>query len=297
MKSLLPPQKINSDLASTAASDQGRFLLGMVEAMESPPASPICRSWQCPDGSFTKTILQPGSGVDKPKEGARCTIFLEAPGDPTTTDAGYPAGSWVQIELGEGDTGRDRLVDQCLETMVPGEVCRVDRALGSQFVLRFESFEGGKETWELDVSEKIKRAMRDREAGGKAYRDGNLEGAERRYARALRLLVCTPGEAEEEKIALLSNMAACDLKSGRLREAEVRCTRVLDKSPEHLKALYRRGTARAGMSDWTGARADLEKVLKLDPGNKEARREVSKVREKQKSAQAQISKALGRMFL
>ncbi|XP_056395011.1 FK506-binding protein-like [Hyla sarda] len=267
--------------------------------MDSPPASPDCRSWYCPDGSFTKTILEPGSGVDKPKEYAMCTIFLEPLSNPTTStiDNGYPAGSWVQIELGEGDTSRDRLIDQCLETMLPGEVCRVDSALGFQFILRLESFRDGKEAWELDVNEKMERAARDREAGGKAYRDGNLEGAERRYARALRLLVCTPGDAEEDKIALLSNLAACDLKKGRLREAEVRCTRVLDKNPDHLKALYRRGMARAGMSDWMGAREDLEKVLKLDPGNKEARREIGKVREKQKNEQAQISKALGKMFL
>ncbi|XP_066437154.1 FK506-binding protein-like [Eleutherodactylus coqui] len=270
--------------------------------MESPPTSLNCRSWQSPDGSFTKTILEPGSGVDKPKECANCTIFLEPLSDPTTQscstiDAGYTAGSWIQIELGEGDTSRDRLIDQCLETMLPGEVCRVDSALGFQFVLRLANFENGKEVWELDVSEKIKRAVRDREVGGKAYRDGNLEGAERRYARALRLLVCTPGDAEEEKIALLSNLAACDLKKGRLREAEVRCTRVLDKEPNHLKALYRRGMARAGMSDWMGARADFEKLLKLDPSSKEARREIAKVREKQKNEQAQISKALGKMFL
>ncbi|XP_075692554.1 FK506-binding protein-like [Rhinoderma darwinii] len=270
--------------------------------MESPPSSPNCRLWQCPDGRFTKTILEPGSGVDKPKECARCSIFLELPTDPTpqpcsAIDAGYPAGSWVQIELGEGDTCRDRLIDQCLETMLPGEVCRVDSALGFQVVLRLASFENGKEAWEMDVNEKVKMAVRDREKGGQAFRDGNLEGAERRYARALRLLVCTPGDAEEEKIALLSNLAACDLKKGRLREAEERCTRVLDKEPDHLKALYRRGMARAGMSDWMGARADLEKLLKLDPSNKEARREIVKVREKQKNEQAQISKVLGKMFL
>lgn len=270
--------------------------------MESPPTLPNCRSWQCPDGSFTKTILEPGSGVDKPKECAKCTIFLEPPSDPTAqscsnTDSGYAVGSWVQIELGEGDTSRDRLIDQCLETMLPGEICRVDSALVSTFVLRLASFEDGKEAWELDINEKIKRAVRDREEGGKAYRDGNLEGAERRYARALRLLVCTPGDAEEEKITLLSNLAACDLKKGRLRDAEVRCTRVLDQKPDHVKALYRRGVARAGMSDWMGARADFEKLLKLDPGNKEARREIIKVREKQKNEQVQISKALGKMFL
>ncbi|XP_063794221.1 FK506-binding protein-like [Pseudophryne corroboree] len=270
--------------------------------MEGPRTSAGSRSWQCPDGSFTKTILEPGSGVDKPKECARCMIFLEPLSDPpaqscSSADVGYPAGTWFEVELGEGDTGRDRLVDQCLENMLSGEVCRVDSAAGFQFLLRLASFENGKESWEVDTSEKIRRAMRDREKGGKAFRDGNIEGAERRYARALRLLVCTPREAEEEKVTLLSNLAACDLKRGRLREAEERCTRVLDKEPAHLKALYRRGVARAGMSDWKGARGDFENLLKLDPGNKDARREIARVREKEKTEQAQISKALGKMFL
>ncbi|XP_075042630.1 FK506-binding protein-like [Mixophyes fleayi] len=268
--------------------------------MEGLQTSPGCISWQCPDGSFTKTILEPGSGVDKPKECSKCRIFVEPLGDPPaqlSASVGYPEGTWIDIELGEGDTLQERLVDQCLETMLPGEVCRVDSTTGYRFHLRLASFENGKEAWEADTSEKIKRAIRDREWGGKAFRDGNIEGAERRYARGLRLLVCTPREVEEQKVALLSNLAACDLKRGRLREAEQRCTRVLDKEPAHLKALYRRGVARAGMSDWEGARGDFEMLLKLDPSNREARREIARVRAKEKSEQAQISKDLGKMFL
>lgn len=270
--------------------------------MESPQAIPGCTTWPCPDGSFTKTILEPGSGVDKPKEHAVCMIYLKHLTNPpsqlcSTSDPGYPAESWVEVELGEGDTAQDRLIDQCLETMLQGEVCQVDSPLGFQLLLRLKSFEKGIETWELEPSEKIQGAIKDREKGGMAFRDGNIEGAERRYTRGLRLLVCTPGEAEEEKVALLSNLAACDLKKRRFREAEVRCTRILDMDPNHLKALYRRGIARAGMSDWEGARGDFDKLLKLDPGNKEAKRELLSVREKEKIAQAQISKALGKMFL
>ncbi|XP_068106391.1 FK506-binding protein-like [Hyperolius riggenbachi] len=270
--------------------------------MEDVQASLGSTTWHCPDGSFTKTILEPGSGVNKPKGNAPCVIFLEHLADPppqfcSSAGPGYPAGSWTEIELGEGDSAQDRLVDQCVETMLPGEVCRVDSVNGLHFVLRLKCFEDGKEAWELEPNEKIQRARRDREQGGKAFREGNIEGAERRYARGLRLLVCTPGEAEEEKVALLSNLAACDLKKGRFREAEMRCTRILDMDPNHLKALYRRGVAREGMSDWQGARGDLELLLKLDSGNKEARRELVRVREKEKVAQAQISKALGKMFL
>ncbi|XP_072286044.1 FK506-binding protein-like [Pyxicephalus adspersus] len=270
--------------------------------MESPQASPGCTVWRCPDGSFTKTILEPGIGLDKPKERAVCQIFLEQLPDPpsqfcTPSGPGYSAGSWIEVELGEGDSAQDRLVDQCLETMLQGEVCQVDSQIGFHLILRLKSFDKGAEAWELEPSEKIQRAIMDREKGGRAFRGGNIEGAERRYTRGLRLLVCTPGEAEEEKVALLSNLAACDLKKRRFREAEVRCTRILDLDPNHFKALYRRGVARAGMSDWEGARADLDKLLKLDPGNKEAKRELVSVREKEKIAQAQISKALGKMFL
>ncbi|KAM5146443.1 FK506-binding protein-like [Mantella aurantiaca] len=270
--------------------------------MESLQATPGCATWRCPDGSFTKTILEPGTGVDKPKERAVCVIFLEhLTGPPSqfcsSSNPGYAAGSWIEVEIGEGDTAQDRLVDQCLETMLQGEVCQVDSPIGFQLVLRLKSFDKGIEAWELEPDEKIRRAIKDREKGGTAFRNGNIEGAERRYARGLRLLVCTLGDAEEEKVALLSNLAACDLKKRRFREAEVRCTRILDMDPNHLKALYRRGIARAGMSDWEGARGDFDKLLKLDPGNKEAKRELASVREKEKIAQAQISKALGKMFL
>ncbi|KAM8954266.1 FK506-binding protein-like [Pelodytes ibericus] len=272
--------------------------------MEAFETSPQCKllSWQSPDGSFTKTILERGSGVDKPKECATCMIFLDSLSPPpdrlcTPVDVCYPNGSWFQAELGEGDTFKDRLVDQCLETMLSGEVCQVDSSLGFSFLLRMASFQNGKETWELGTDEKLQRAMRDRERGGKAYKEGNIEGAERRYSRALRLLVCTPGEAETDKVTLLVNMAACDLKRGRLREAEKRCTWALEKQSGHLKALYRRGVARAGMGDWKGAKEDFEELLTLDPKNKEARRELAKVRDKDRQEQGQISKALGKMFL
>lgn len=240
--------------------------------------------------------------MDKPKERTTCLMLLERLADPPPqcflpSGPGYPAGSWIEVELGEGDTAQDRLVDQCLETMLRGEVCQLDSPIGFQLILRLKSFEGGIEAWELEPTEKIQRAIKDREKGGAAFREGNIEGAERRYTRGLRLLVCIPGEAEEEKVALLSNLAACDLKKRRFREAEVRCTRILDVDPKHLKALYRRGVARAGMSDWEGARGDLDKLLKLDPGNKEAKRELASVREKEKIAQAQMHKALGKMFL
>ncbi|KAM4641514.1 FK506-binding protein-like [Discoglossus pictus] len=268
--------------------------------METPEILPQPCSlspWTSPDGSFTKTIIEQGSGLDKPKETSLCHIFLDPLQSCSASSFSYPTGLWVHVELGEDETLHDYLVDECLETMLSGEACWVDTLLGSRFLLRMSSFENGKESWELNTEEKLQRVTRDREKGGKAFRDGNIEGAERRYSRALRLLVCTPGEAESEKVTLLANMAACDLKKGRFREAEIRCTRALEKEPSHLKALYRRAVARAGMADWKGAKVDFGEVLKLDPGNTGARKEMGRVREREREEEARIGKALGKMFL
>ncbi|OCT66187.1 FK506-binding protein-like [Xenopus laevis] len=272
--------------------------------MDAKETSSSCNhpSWQSPDGSFIKTILEKGSGVDKPKECSICKIFVDplsiSSADSCTIKGfSYPTGCWFQAELGEGETPLDCLVDQCLETMLSGEVCQVETAKGMKFKLRMASFENGKEPWEIDTNEKIQRAMRDHEKGGKAYREGCIEVAERRYSRALRLLACIPEEAVKERITLLANLAACDLKMGRMSEADKRCSRVLEKEPGYVKALYRRGMARAGMSDWKGARKDFEALLRLDPANKEAQRELIKAREGEKKEQLKISKALGKMFI
>eukprot|EP00079_Xenopus_tropicalis_P038433 XP_017952204.1 PREDICTED: FK506-binding protein-like [Xenopus tropicalis] len=272
--------------------------------MDAKETSSFCShpSWQSPDGSFIKTILEKGSGVDKPKESAICQIFVD-PISISSTDScivkgfSYPTGCWFQSELGEGETAQDCLVDQCLETMLSGEVCHVDTPKGTRFLLRMASFENGKEPWEMDTNEKIEKAMRDHEKGGKAYRAGSIKVAERRYSRALRLLACIPEEAVTERITLLANLAACDVKMGRMSEAEKRCSRVLEKEPGYVKALYRRGVARAGMADWKGARKDFEALLRLDPTNKEAQRELLKAREGEKKEQLKISKALGKMFI
>ncbi|MEE6527340.1 hypothetical protein FKM82_028652 [Ascaphus truei] len=271
-----------------------------MEALE-PTSSHELPCWSSPDGSFTKTILEPGSGVDKPKESSLCQIFLDplAPDSgqpPSPSDFRYPTGRWFEAELGEGETVQDALADQCLETMLSGEACRVDTTTGSRFLLRMASFGPGKEAWELDTEERLRKAARDRGEGGKAYREGNMGAAERRYCRALRLLVCAPGEAKAERVTLLANMAACDLKRGRLREAEGRCTRALEGEPGHLKALYRRGVSRAGMGDWEGARRDLGEVLRLDPGNAEARREAGRVREEEREEVSRNRKAWEKMF-
>mmetsp|Transcript_3051 Transcript_3051/g.6993 ORF Transcript_3051/g.6993 Transcript_3051/m.6993 type:complete len:336 (-) Transcript_3051:227-1234(-) len=76
-----------------------------------------------------------------------------------------------------------------------------------------------------------------------------------------------------------------DLES-RFKEAAENCTEVLNwfdpKEPQegmqpadHVKALYRRATARMKDQDFDRARGDLKQALRLEPGNKEVRAAVA----------------------
>jgi len=76
-----------------------------------------------------------------------------------------------------------------------------------------------------------------------------------------------PSEARDTRLAVLCNMAACDLGLGHFAAADAHCTQVLEDFPEHPKALFRRGTARMGLNDLVGAEEDLLAAqLVLPPG-------------------------------
>jgi tetratricopeptide (TPR) repeat protein len=79
----------------------------------------------------------------------------------------------------------------------------------------------------------------------------------------------------------------------RYSEAAEHCTEVLNwfnpaepqegmQAPDKVKALYRRGLARIGTKDLDRAKEDLKEALKLEPGNKDVRRELGNIKELQK---------------
>jgi len=63
----------------------------------------------------------------------------------------------------------------------------------------------------------------------------------------------------------------------RNEDAERDCTRVLESSPDNVKALFRRSQARTGMGNFTEAHKDILKVLKVEPSNQPAQQELKKV--------------------
>ena len=120
--------------------------------------------------------------------------------------------------------------------------------------------------------------------GNAAFGAGKHEEAESAYAAGLEALgghdtsgaEPSPGkvEARDLIVSLHVNRAAALLRLERRADAEQACDAALVLQPENVKALYRRGVARA--ENPLKAIDDLKRALKLEPGNTAAKRELAK---------------------
>ncbi|XP_055983375.1 FK506-binding protein-like [Sorex fumeus] len=256
----------------------------------------ISALWHCPDGSFVKRIITPGQGLDKPKLGSHCWVLA----------VGFPPGSgmpegWSELTVGigpwrEGTWGE--LTEKCLESMCQGEEAelQITGDSGPPVRLTLASFTQGRDSWEMEASEKETLAESERARGTELFRAGNPEGAARCYGRALRLLLTLPPPGPSERTILHANLAACQLLLGLPDLAVQSCDRALEREPGHLKALYRRGVAQAALGNLDKATADLKKVLILDPKNRAAQEELKKVIIKSKNQDAELAQGLRKMF-
>jgi HSP20 family molecular chaperone IbpA len=98
------------------------------------------------------------------------------------------------------------------------------------------------------------------------------------------------------RVSWHNNRAAALLQLGQHPEAEAAATEVLALETSNLKALFRRGTARASQFKWLGAVRDLEKVVELSPKNSKAAAQLEQAREqlekhRQAEEEAEMQKA------
>ncbi|XP_036624709.1 FK506-binding protein-like [Trichosurus vulpecula] len=259
-----------------------------------PLQSPIL--WHCPDGSFVKRIMVQGQGLDKPKGGSQCQVLVSGlpPG------VGLPEG-WTQLTMGSGpwrDSPWGEVLEKCLETMCSGEQAELLLPGGAEppALITLASFTLGKDSWELSVREKEELASEERARGTELFRAGNPEAAARCYGRALRLLLTLPPPGPPDRTILHANLAACQLQLGLPTLAAQSCDRVLERDPRHVKALYRRGVARAAFGELDGAAADLRRVLEVEPGNRAAREELGRVVIRGREQDAGLARGLRKMF-
>ncbi|XP_048203278.1 FK506-binding protein-like [Perognathus longimembris pacificus] len=292
-KQILGNSKGSEKLVAGLEGNSDKFHESTKETLEPLQASNL---WYCPDRSFVKKIIVRGDGLDKPKLGSHCRVL--AFGFPF--ESGLPEGP-TELTVGVGSWKEDswrELIEKCLESMCQGEEVELQFPghSGPPVKLILESFTQGRDSWELETSEKEALAMEERARGTELFRAGNPEGAARCYGRALRLLLTLPPPGPPERTTLHANLAACQLLLGQPQLAVQSCDRVLEREPGHLKALYRRGVAQAALGNLEKATADLKKVLAVDPQNRAAQEELGKVVILEKKRDAGLAQGLRKMF-
>jgi len=102
-----------------------------------------------------------------------------------------------------------------------------------------------------------------RQEGNFAFKDGKYELALDYYTRAL-----TEADNDTLKATLFANRAACHAALQQYAEVVTECDKCLNKDPNNLKALIRRGLAYESLEKWQKGLDDITGALRLDPQNK-----------------------------
>lgn len=82
-----------------------------------------------------------------------------------------------------------------------------------------------------------------------------------------------------------ANRALCQLKLDNFYSAESDCSTAVQLDESYVKAYHRRATARMNLKQYKEAKHDLEKVLKLEPSNKEAKLLLNQIESKIKCSE------------
>ncbi|KAH3762917.1 RNA polymerase II-associated protein 3 [Pelomyxa schiedti] len=114
--------------------------------------------------------------------------------------------------------------------------------------------------------DKKKEAESEKEKGNDLFRKGKYWDAIQHYTNAM---TCDP-----KNPVYPANRAQCYLNLEKYKQAESDSSIALNSDPDFTKALFRRALARKFLHDYSGALSDLDKLVTLEPGNKQALQEV-----------------------
>jgi FK506-binding protein 4/5 len=92
------------------------------------------------------------------------------------------------------------------------------------------------------------------------------------------------------------NIASCCVKLGKPGEAITHCTKALDLSPDHAKALFRRGQAQTQLKEFDRAVADLKRALALTNGDAGVQAALTGAESAVAAQKASEKKSFSKMF-
>ncbi|KAM0943649.1 putative peptidylprolyl isomerase [Dioscorea sansibarensis] len=159
-------------------------------------------------------------------------------------------------------------------------------------LIGFDEAKQGKARSDMTVEERIEAADRRKLEGNVYFKDEKLEEAMQQYEMAIAymgddFMFQLFGKYRDMALAVKNpchlNMAACLIKLRRYEEAIAQCSIVLSEDENNVKALFRRGKARAELGQTDAAREDFQKAKKLVPEDKTIAKELRLLAEHDKA--------------
>ncbi|KAE9599730.1 hypothetical protein Lal_00045764 [Lupinus albus] len=257
------------------------------------------------DKKILKKIIKVGEGFDRPNEGSQVKVlYLCKQDDGTIIDK---KGS--EEEPFEFTTHEEQVhegLERAIMTMKKGEKAMV--TISSEYLCDQNALQGDTTTnkflyyevelvdfvkekpfWKMDTQEKMEACERKKHDGNLLFKTENYSSACKKYEQAIRCIEFDHSFSDDEKrrantlrLSCNLNKAACKLKLGEYSEASRLCTKVLEKDPLNVKALYRRCQAYLKTSDLEKAEADIKRALIIDPNNRDIKIEYKELKHKQK---------------
>ena len=266
------------------------------------------------DGGLLKKILVEGPESDSPPDGYEVIVHYVG----TLHDGGEKFDSSrdrddkFKFTIGQGQVIKGW--DEGVATMKRGEKailrCRSDYAYGDRGsppkipggatlnfeVELFDWQEKMKESWQMSAAEKLEAAEKMKATGTEAFKNGDFTTAASKYSSGFDYVKdSTEDDAQALKVSLASNAAAAQLKTGENSAAIKHCDFVLGIEPENVKALFRKGQALLGKSEYKEAKAVLKVAYKADPQNKQVISLLKKVDLQQKKDKEAEKQRMARM--
>uniref|UniRef100_A0A3Q1FDR1 peptidylprolyl isomerase n=1 Tax=Acanthochromis polyacanthus TaxID=80966 RepID=A0A3Q1FDR1_9TELE len=269
------------------------------------------------DGGIIRRIKVKGDGYTNPNDGATVDVHLQGSCGGRLFDCRD-----VSFIVGEGEDKSIPLgVDRALDKMQRGECCilylKPKYGFGSEgkpeykigpdkdvvYEVALKDFQRAKESWEMDLSEKLDLVGDVKNKGNQYFKAGRYYQAIIQYQRIVSWLEmeCGAGVEQQKRIqdcivTAHLNLALCFLRIKEFSQVIDNCNKVIELDKGNEKALYRRGEARLLRNEFSLAMADFQQVLQVNSSNRAARAQISICQSKIKEHHEQDKKTYANMF-
>lgn len=269
------------------------------------------------DGGITRRIKVKGTGFSNPNDGATVDVHLEGSCGGHLFDCRD-----VHFVVGEAeDKGVPLGVDRAMAQMQKGECCvlylKPKYGFGREGKLEFKigpgkdiiyevtlkDFQRAKESWEMDLNEKLELASPVKLKGNQYVKAGLYNQAVIQYQRILSWLEmeCGTGMEQQKRINQFLvtshlNLALCFLRLKEFSQVVENCNKVMELDESNEKALYRRGEARLLCNEFSLAMTDFHQVLSVNSSNRAARAQISICQGKIRECNEQDKRIYANMF-